>query len=97
MSKYIDADRLKAEIERHIKEVKEAENRFHSDLGFFDAKLSGIYDTLSIIDSLQQEQPDFPTTDKSVEEFLSTHPKVEVPGKYKTPDFVFKNHIKNRK
>ena len=56
--KYVDAEKLLAEIEGHIKEVKETENRFHPNLGFFDAKLSGIYDVLSILDSLQQEQPD---------------------------------------
>lgn len=56
--KYIDADRLNAEIEKHLKEVKEAENRFHPNLGFFDAKLSGIYDVMAIIYSLQQEQPE---------------------------------------
>lgn len=32
----------------------------------------------------------FPTTDEEIERFLTTHPKVEVPEKYKTPDFVFK-------
>lgn len=32
---------------------------------------------------------DFPTTDKEVNEFLATCPEVEVPEKYKTPDFVF--------
>ena len=56
--KYIDADRLKAEIEKHIKEVKDAAERFTPNMGFFDAKLSGIYDVMAIIDSLQQEQPD---------------------------------------
>lgn len=54
--KYIDADRLKAEIEKHIKEVKDAAKRFTPNMGFFDAKLSGIYDVIAIIDSLQQEQ-----------------------------------------
>lgn len=53
--KYIDADRLKAEIEKHIKEVKDVAGRFTPNLGFFDAKLSGIYDVMAIIDSLQQE------------------------------------------
>lgn len=53
-----DAEKLKAEIEMHIKEVKEAGNRLHPNLGFFDAKLSGIYDVMAIIDSLQQEQTD---------------------------------------
>ena len=54
--KYIDADRLKAEIEKHITEVKDAAERFTPNMGFFDAKLSGIYDVIAIIDSLQQEQ-----------------------------------------
>lgn len=55
--RYIDADRLKAEIEKHIKEVKDAAERFTPNMGFFDAKLSGIYDVMTILDSLQQEQP----------------------------------------
>jgi len=56
--KYIDADHLKVEMEKHIKEVKDAAKRFTPNLGFFDAKLSGIYDVMAIIDSLQQEQPE---------------------------------------
>lgn len=38
----------------------------------------------------QKEQPDFPTTDEQVKEFLATHPKIEVPEKYKNPDWLFK-------
>jgi hypothetical protein len=53
--KYIDADRLGAEIEKHIKEVKDAADRFTLNMEFVDANLSGIYDALAIIDSLQQE------------------------------------------
>lgn len=56
MAKYIDADHLKVEVEKHIKEVKDAVERFTPNMGFFDAKLSGIYDVMAIIDSLQQEQ-----------------------------------------
>ena len=56
MNKYIDTDHLKVEIEKHIKEVKDAAKRFTPNMGFFDAKLSGIYDVMAIIDSLQQEQ-----------------------------------------
>lgn len=56
--KYIDADKLLAEIEKHIKEVKDAAGRLTPNLGFFDAKLSGIYDVVAIIDSLQQEVSD---------------------------------------
>lgn len=39
---------------------------------------------------LQEEQQDFPTTDEQVKEILATHPKVEVPNKYKTPDWLWK-------
>lgn len=54
--KYIDAGHLKVEIEKHIKKVMDAAARFTPNMGFFDAKLSGIYDVIAIIDSLQQEQ-----------------------------------------
>lgn len=36
------------------------------------------------------EQPNFPTTDEQIKEFLATHPKIEVPEKYKNPDWLFK-------
>ena len=58
MTNYIPADKLIAGIEKHIKEVKDAAKRFTPNMGFFDAKLSGIYDVMAIIDSLQQEQPE---------------------------------------
>ena len=32
----------------------------------------------------------FPTTDEEMEKFLASHPKVEAPDKYKTPDWLFK-------
>lgn len=38
----------------------------------------------------EQEQPDFPTTDEQIKEYLATHPKIEVPEKYKNPDWLFK-------
>ncbi len=37
-----------------------------------------------------EERPDFPTTDEQIKEFLATHPKIEVPEKYKNPDWLFK-------
>ena len=55
--RYIDTDHLKMEIEKHITEVKDAAKRFTPNMGFFDAKLSGIYDVMAIIDSLQQDLP----------------------------------------
>ena len=75
--KYIDADRLKAEIEKHIKEVKDAAKRFTPNMGFFDAKLSGIYDAMAIIDSLQQEPQEEP--DKGLEEEITRYGKDEMP------------------
>ncbi|MBO7071857.1 MAG: hypothetical protein J6W09_11280 [Bacteroidales bacterium] len=38
----------------------------------------------------KQEQPEFPTTDEEVEKALASIPKVELPDKYKTPDWLFK-------
>ena len=75
--KYIDADLLRKELERRITD------------NTFGAKLE-LIDILAWLDSLQQEQQDFPTTDEQVKEFLAIHPKVEVPDKYKTPDWLFK-------
>lgn len=84
MGKYIDADRLKEEVEKKYNSNDTVSDRW--DLGY-DTACEQILD---IIDSLQQEQPDFPTTDEEIERFLATHPKVEVPQKYKTPDWLFK-------
>lgn len=56
--KYIDAEKLKYEIKKYIKEVKDAAKKRTSNTGFFNAKLSGIYGVTAIIDSLQQEQTD---------------------------------------
>lgn len=78
MAKYIEADRLKAEIEKHIKEVKDAEKRFTPNMGFFDAKLSGIYDVIALIDSLQQEQPSLSSNlNEAAEEYLEQYNESE--------------------
>lgn len=90
--KYIDANLLR-------KEVKRLEKTAHkSALGCADSETRKFHEGKDfayqhvgvLIDSLQQEQPDFPTTDEQMKEFLATHPKVEVPDKYKTPDWLFK-------
>ena len=92
--KYINADKLIAEIEKRLKNIRD----YMSGVGmkykgpkYFKAQgKESAYDTLlNIINSLQQEQPDFPTTDEEVEKALSTIPKVELPDKYKTPDWLF--------
>lgn len=84
MTKYIDADRLRAEIVRLKKEKP-----FHDDPSFL-AYLHDLSKIEDFIDSHQQEQPDFPITDEQIKEFLDTHPKIEVPEKYKNPDWLWK-------
>ena len=82
MGKYIDAGHLKAEIEKHIKEIKDAAKRFTPNLGFFDAKLSGIYDVMDIIDSPQQEQPDTDGLCLELADFLTKNDVPEEKAKF---------------
>ena len=56
ISTTVDLEAIRKEIEKHIKEVKDAAERFTPNMGFFDAKLSGIYYVMAIIDFLQQER-----------------------------------------
>ena len=57
MGKYIDADRLKAEIDRRMTGNLKADSEIHST-AYFAGAAKEDYDILSIIDSLQQEQPE---------------------------------------
>lgn len=86
--KYIDAEKLKEEINKRYQEYR-TKYRTKGDKYY-----EGMADSLDyfeqFIDSLQQKQPDFPTTDEQVKEFLATHPKIKVPEKYKNPDWLFK-------
>ena len=36
-----------------------------------------------------ERKADFPTTDEEVKDFLNNTPKVDVPEKYKTPEWLF--------
>lgn len=76
MSKYIEVDKLKTTLEARIA----------AGLDGYGGNLKWLLET---IDSLQQEQQDFPTTDEEIQMFLATHPKVEVPNKYKAPDWLW--------
>jgi len=87
--KYIDAEKLKLKIAQQIKLCKEFKALGKGDI-FYTAEIDAFETVTKFIDSLQQEQPDFPTTDEQMKEFLATHPKVEVPNKYKTPDWLLK-------
>ena len=126
MGHYIDADRLRAEIERRKKEHMYDEmpitiGRYYEDrdlLAFIDSlqqepvekktfddylkaspaerrkmnmtEILGAEKLAKIKDMMEQEQPEFPTTDEQVKEFLAAHPKIEVPEKYKNPDWLWK-------
>lgn len=80
--KYIDAELLRKDIEKHIKEIKDAAVRFTPNLGFFDAKLSGIYDVMNIIDSPQQEQPDTDGLCLELADFLTKNDVPEEKAKF---------------
>ena len=90
--KYIDADKLRKEVKRLERAA------YKSALGCADSETRKFHEGKALayqfaeilIDSLQQEQSDFPTTDEQIKEFLATHPKVEVPNKYKTLDWLWK-------
>lgn len=58
MSKYIDSDKLVAEIERHIKHYEELDRN-----DFKNGELYICQELLSFVTSLQQEQPDQPEVD----------------------------------
>lgn len=91
--KYIDAKRLKCELEKRLKNVRDYMNgagmKYKGPKYYKAQGKESAYDALlSVIDSLQQEQPDFPTTDEQIKDFLATHPKIKVPEKYKNPDWL---------
>lgn len=96
--KYIDAERLQKEVKRLERAAhKSALDCADSETRKFHEGKALAYQFAGIlIDSLQQEQPDFPTTDEEMEMFLATHPKIEVPDKYKTPDWLWKKQEQPR-
>ena len=90
MTKYIDAEKLTESINGLMLQASQAERLHLLTKEQEVCIISQLSRVLSFIDSLQQEQSDFPTTDEQIKEFLATHPKVEVPNKYKTPDWLWK-------
>lgn len=69
MSKYIDADLLRKEIEEERKNI---EGLFiEGDNNFYDGQDDAYNHTLALIDSLQQEQPSLPSNlDEAAEDFV---------------------------
>ena len=94
--KYIDVDRLRSEIEHRIEiladvSVKCAKNDDMEMHNYYHGKAVSLEELLPFIGSLNRRSiPDFPITDKDIKEFLATHPKVELPEKYKNLDWLFK-------
>ena len=66
MTKYIDADRLKAEIERKIHEISHPLKDGYEVQSI--GKIEGLSELLEIIDSLQQDQPEV-DLEKEIEMF----------------------------
>lgn len=81
--KYIDAEKLKKYLTDRYEVCPINDDERHG-------RHCAIIEIRNFIDFLQQEQSDFPTTDEQMKEFLATHPKIEVPEKYKNPDWLFK-------
>lgn len=66
MSKYIDADRLRAEIEKLIERYSSIKAKGILQEGYKGGRLIGYEDTLNKLDSLQQEQPDNNEKEKAI-------------------------------
>lgn len=77
MNKYIDADRLKAEIEKQMDENCKLGEKAEC----FNHRALEDNDILAIIDSLQQEQPDV-NLEKELENFARQYP-MEDSGSYR--------------
>lgn len=88
--KYIDAEKLIKSVNNYQEGAKAALNPIDGNADYYKGKIDACEDMRWFIASHQQEQPDFPTTDEQVKEFLATHPKIKVPEKYKNPDWLFK-------
>ena len=50
----------------------------------------GRYVTEKLAKEIEEPVKDFPTTDKEMSDFLATHKPIQVPDKYKTADWLFK-------
>lgn len=60
-------------------------DRKDNDMGAFEAELKS---------ALRSSGKLFPTTDAEMNHFLEHSEKVDVPAKYRTPDFLFSNNLR---
>ena len=86
MSKFIDADRLRAEINKTVNQI--VADALDPDAGIETVasakyKKDALYDVLDVIDSLQQEQPDpkeLPTLRQAIDEYMYDQLVRKIPG-----------------
>ena len=97
-------EKIRAEVNRLKKEgengdaLAQANNDYESHLQWEQqiAVANGLLSKLSILTKKEKSNSkDFPTTDEEMAKFLATHPKVELPEKYKTPDWMFEKSEKS--
>lgn len=88
--KYIDAEKLIVEIGSLYDNMLNRAKLDSENTNYWNGKADAYRAIYDHIDSLQQEQLEFPTTDEEVEKALASLPKEKLPDKYKTPDWLFK-------
>ena len=93
MSKYIDADKLIAEIEKRLKNVRDYMNgagmKYKGPKYFKAQGKESSYDALlSLITSLQQEQPQFADASKMEQEVDLEKKFTQEYATYHLPDFI---------
>lgn len=82
-------EKLKAEIERRMRICERVRGEGGENQDYYHGKAVSYNETLTFLSDLEKECGDFPTTDEEMKQFLATHPKVEAPDRYKTPDWMF--------
>jgi hypothetical protein len=86
--KYIDADRLRAEIERRIYEISHPLKDGYEVQSI--GKIEGLSELLEVIDSLQQEQPEM-DLEKEIDRFedwMETYNQADYPTSFTTRDIA---------
>ena len=90
-------EKIRAEVERRMNicnGIYERDKEKNWDMSnYYHGKAVSLGELLSFLDTLKEQPVDFPTTDEEMKEFLATHPKVEVPERYKNPDWVFEQPV----
>lgn len=90
-------EKIRAEIEQMLHSIENCPF-ISGELGAREKEIGEVTaykNILSRLSDLEKELvKDFPTTDEEMKQFLATHPKVEAPDRYKTPDWMFEKSEK---